>query len=96
MMLGLHSVKVLKGSNSYHLESFILENQPSQPIWPRLARLARLGRIKVFLLLFSLSFLFFFEEHLLFAPSFLSSCTHIPKTDFGIGLVKIGCYGYEI
>ena len=24
------------------------------------------------------------------------ACTHIPKTHFGIGLVRIGSYGYEI
>ena len=33
----------------------------------------------------------FLSEHAIF-----SSCTHIPITHFGLGLVRIGSYGYEI
>ena len=38
----------------------------------------------------------FYQEDFLSEHAIFSSCTHIPITHFGIGLVRIGSYGYEI
>jgi len=38
----------------------------------------------------------FYREEFLSEHAIFSSCTHIPKTHFDIGLVRIGSYSYEI
>ena len=43
-----------------------------------------------------LDFLEFFQDDVSLAPAVFSSCTYTPQTHFDTGLVRSGCYGYEI